>query len=169
MPRTMVLVAAAIAAFLIFGSMFSCERKEPAVSKKETKIQAGRPVFPSPLMVYIQEKKYQIRQARQQEIQAMQDVYVSRKDAVILRKDFVQMHGLLKDGVSLFRDGKLEESLQEFQRVVAQHPEDAQLVCLATKNMAVVCKKLDRKEEYLLHFKKYYDLLLELPEDEDEL
>lgn len=171
MPRGLFLAAAALAAFLLFGSVLHCDRSGPVPSPRKPVAgpDAGRPAFPSPLMTYIQEKRYLKRQSRQREVQAMREVHVSRREADLLRRDFAEMHGLLKDGVRMFGEGKMEEALQEFQRVIVQHPEDAHLVCIATKNMAVVCRRLERKEEYLKHFKRYYELLLELPEDEDDL
>ena len=105
---------------------------------------------------------------KMKKIESMRRIYSSRKEIMSKRTDFLEMHTFLKGGAALFRKKKYDEALKEFQHVIAQYPEDIELQAIATKNISICYKKKGNMKEFIKYYQKYYELLDEIPEDEDD-
>jgi len=166
--------------FLGVTSGCSCSKKQINTLKKETVKKTNIKTFISPLLVYIKEIKLQRKTKRKKILVNNQKYHVTRKEAMTFRKDIVEMHEFLKKGANLYKEQKYDEALSEFNNVMSQHPEDAHLQVIATKNIAVCFNRLSKMKDidenlrlqysknYVEHFVKYYDLMKALPEDPED-
>jgi tetratricopeptide (TPR) repeat protein len=147
-------------------SFFSSPQNEVIVKRVAKPV---KPEFKSPILVYMEERKFIHQQSQKKEIADQRRSYTSPEDAKALAISLEgHLHSSLKTGAQFFIKGKFEEAATEFKRVLAQFPDDPHLQVIATKNVAISYKKMGKNKEFTENLDHYFELLRNLPEDEDD-
>lgn len=123
--------------------------------------------LPSALQVFLDERK--ALQGARHDREVAEKIEARTVDPKILEGigGDLELHEFLKTGVALFKEGKHEAALAEFDRVARQHPDDRGLLCIAAKNTAITFLKMGRRDEYLTHVAKYAEFLGAYLEESD--